>query len=312
MAASSPASVSVRELTKHYGSVPAVTGVSLEVRPGEIFGLLGPNGAGKTTTLECILGLRRPDSGSIMIAGVDALARPEAARRRVGAQLQNAMLQDKISPRQALGLFASFYPDPAGIGELLEQFALGEKADANFDSLSGGQRQRLFLALAFVNQPQLVVLDEPTAGLDPQSRRDLHRMITGLRESGRTVLLSTHDLEEAHQLCDRLAVIDGGRVVAVAPPADLIRRSRTPARVSIRTTRPLAALQVRNLPDVVSVQASAGGWTLGTTNLTRTVVGVTGHLEAQGNELLDLEIHPPSLEDVFLELTGRAWPAEKT
>ena len=162
----------------------AVRGVSFEVASGEIFGLLGPNGAGKTTTLECLLGLRRPDAGAITIDGIDVAAHPAQARRRVGAQLQAATLQDKITPRQALGLFAAFYREPAPVGDLLERFALAARADAPFDSLSGGQRQRLFLALAFVNQPRLLVLDEPTAGLDPQARRELHGLIAGLRTAG--------------------------------------------------------------------------------------------------------------------------------
>src|SRR5512142_325834 len=175
------AGVSVQELTKRYGTVDAVRGVSFEVAAGEIFGLLGPNGAGKTTTLECILGLRRPDAGAIVLGGVDAIARPGQAKQLVGAQLQDAALQDKITPRQALALFAAFYPAPAGVEELIGRFALAAKADAPFDSLSSGQRRRLFLALAFVNRPQLVVLDEPTAGLDPQARRRLHQIIAGVR-----------------------------------------------------------------------------------------------------------------------------------
>ena len=207
MSEPAPASIRVRDLSKRYDAVEAVRGISFDVAAGEIFGLLGRNGAGKTTTLECLLGLRRADAGAIAIAGIDTLAEPQRAKQLVGAQLQAATLQDKITPREALKLFASFYRAPAAIGELIEQFALAEKADAPFDSLSGGQRQRLFLALAFVNRPQIVVLDEPTAGLDPQARRELHQLIAGVRASGRTVLLSTHDLDEAHQLCDRIGIL---------------------------------------------------------------------------------------------------------
>src|SRR5450631_2442141 len=185
-ASRSSAAVSVTGLSKRYGATEAVSDVSFEVGAGRIFGLLGPNGAGKTTTLECILGLRQPDRGSIQIDGL------------VGAQLQAATLQDKITPRQALELFGAFYPEPFTADELLARFDLEDKADAPFASLSGGQRQRLFLALALVNRPTLLVLDEPTAGLDPQARRKLRSLIGEMRSDGRTVLLSTHDLQEAH------------------------------------------------------------------------------------------------------------------
>lgn len=307
MPAPKPASVRVRDLAKRYGPVEALRGASFEVAAGEIFGLLGPNGAGKTTALECILGLRRPDSGEIEIAGVDALARPHEAKQLVGAQIQAATLQDKITPRRALGLFASFYRRPAGVGELVERFGLSEKADAPFDSLSGGQRQRLFLALAFVNNPSVVLLDEPTAGLDPGSRRDLHDSIAGMRESGRTVLLSTHDLEEAHRLCDRIAIIDNGRIIAAATPADLIAGSRSSPSVLVRTSRPLEESRLKSLPGVTSCRQKDGGWLLGTFDVNETIIGLVRAAEQGRNELLDLRVVRPSLEDVFLSLTGRAW-----
>jgi ABC-2 type transport system ATP-binding protein len=302
-----PAGIRVRDLTKRYGLVEALRGVSFEVAPGEIFGLLGLNGAGKTTTIECILGLRQPDSGAVTLDGIDALAEPARARQRVGAQLQVAALQDKITPRQALGLFASFYPEAARVDDLLEKFSLSDKAGAPFDSLSGGQQQRLFLALAFVNNPQLLVLDEPTAGLDPQSRRELHRLIAGAKAAGRAVLLSTHYLEEAHLLCDRIGILHEGRLVAVAPPTELIAGSKTLPRLSFRTARPLNAAAVGSLPGVVSHQIQGDGWLLATREVNRTISGLVQKLEAGGNEMLDLQIHRPSLEDVFLELTGTAW-----
>src|SRR4051812_8750418 len=169
--------VNIQGLRKRYGDFEAVRGVSFEVAEGEILGLLGPNGAGKTSTLECVIGLRRPDGGSVHICGMDALAEPERVKQRIGAQLQATALQDKITPREAIGLFGAFYEKPAGVEELIERFALGEKADSPFDSLSGGQKQRLALALAVVNEPQVLFLDEPTSGLDPQSRRELHAVI---------------------------------------------------------------------------------------------------------------------------------------
>ena len=297
----------MRDLTKRYGPVEAVRGVSFEVRPGEIFGLLGPNGAGKTTTIECLLGLRQPDAGSIQLDGIDALAHPTQARRLVGAQLQSAALQDKITPRQACRLFASFYVHAANVNELLDEFSLLAKADVPFDSLSDGQRQRLFLALAFVNRPRLVVLDEPTAGLDPRSRRELHRHIAAMKSEGRSVLLSTHYLEEAHSLCDRVGILHEGRLVALGAPGELIARSRAHPRLSFKTTKPLDPAEVAALPAVVSQQLLADGWMLATREVNRTIGGLVKLLEARESEMLDLQIHRPSLEEVFLELTGTAW-----
>ena len=307
MSPSRPASIQVGDLAKRYGPVQAVAGVSLEVAPGEIFGLLGLNGAGKTTLLECILGLREPDTGSVLLDGIDARAQPREARRRVGAQLQFAALQDKITPRQALGLFASFYPGAAQPAGLLEQFNLTAKADAPFDSLSGGQRQRLFLALALVNQPAVLVLDEPTAGLDPASRRDLHRLILGLKAAGRAVLLSTHYLDEAHLLCDRIGILHGGWLVATATPAALIAGARSLPRLSFRTAQPVDAARLAPLPGVVSHGPQGEGWIVSTREVNRTISALVQGLEKSGNEMLDLQIHRPSLEDVFLELTGQPW-----
>ncbi|HVT74492.1 MAG TPA: ABC transporter ATP-binding protein, partial [Lacunisphaera sp.] len=228
------AGLSVRDLRKSYGPVAAARDVSFDVAPGEIFGLLGLNGAGKTTVLECLLGLREPDAGRVHLGEIDVRRSPHAARRQLGAQLQFASLQDRITPRQALGLFGSFFVRAIPPPDLLARFDLTGKADAPFASLSGGQRQRLFLALALVNDPAVLVLDEPTAGLDPHSRRELHALIRNLRASGRAVLLSTHYLEEAHQLCDRVGILHAGRLVATATPADLIARASTRPRLLFR------------------------------------------------------------------------------
>ena len=299
--------VCVRDLAKRYGAVEAVRGVSFTVAPGEIFGLLGPNGAGKTTTLECILGLRRPDAGAVTIGGIDALAHPEEARRLTGAQLQAAALQDQITAREALNLFAAFYRDPAPVDDLLGQFALAPKAGAPFASLSGGQKQRLFLALALVGNPRLLVLDEPTAGLDPQARRELHDLIAGLRAAGRTVLLSTHDLDEAHRLCDRLGILHEGRLIAVATPAKLIAGAAAGPQVAVTTARPLAPSFVGALPGVVGCEPRTAGWRLATSDVNQTIIALVQQLAQDGNELRDLQIVRPSLEDVFIELTGRPW-----
>jgi ABC-2 type transport system ATP-binding protein len=214
--------IAAQGLTRRYGAVTAVDGISFAVGAGEIFGLLGPNGAGKTTTLECILGLGRPDAGRITICGQDARVDPRATRAKIGAVLQATGLQDKITPREALDLFRTFYPGPADSGALLERFGLREKQDAAYDTLSGGQKQRLALALAFVGDPQVFVLDEPTAGLDPQMRREVQDHVRAMKDAGRAVLLATHDMDEAERLCDRLAVIAGGRIVASGTPRELI------------------------------------------------------------------------------------------
>jgi ABC-2 type transport system ATP-binding protein len=218
--------IAVQGLTRRYGAVTAVDGISFDVKAGEIFGLLGPNGAGKTTTLECILGLNRPDAGRIAICGVDVLDDPRAAQANIGAVLQATGLQDKITPHEALDLFRSFYPKPVATEALIDSFGLRRKQDAAYDTLSGGQKQRLALALAFVGDPQVLVLDEPTAGLDPQMRREVQDHIRAMKDAGRAVLLATHDMDEAERLCDRLAVIAGGRIVATGAPGDLIAGSQ--------------------------------------------------------------------------------------
>lgn len=217
------AAIAVQGLTRCYGAVTAVNGISFDIGAGEIFGLLGPNGAGKTTTLECILGLGRPDAGGIAVCGQKLGAE---TRAKIGAVLQATGLQDKITPREALDLFRSFYPKPAARDALIQRFGLREKQDAAYDTLSGGQKQRLALALAFVGDPPVFVLDEPTAGLDPQMRREVQDHILAMKKAGRAVLLATHDMDEAERLCDRLAVIADGRIVATGTPKDLIAGSQ--------------------------------------------------------------------------------------
>lgn len=217
------AAIVVEGLTRRYGAVTAIDGISFQVHGGEIFGLLGPNGAGKTTTLECILGLNRPDAGRVSVCG---FADPRAGREKVGAVLQATGLQDKITPREALDLFRSFYPHAIATDALIDHFGLREKQNAAYDTLSGGQKQRLALALAFVGDPALFVLDEPTAGLDPQMRREVQDHVRAMKDAGRAVLLATHDMDEAERLCDRLGVIAGGRMVATGAPKDLIAGSK--------------------------------------------------------------------------------------
>jgi ABC-2 type transport system ATP-binding protein len=297
-----PVDLQVRDLTKSYGNTQAVRSVSLDVSGGEIFGLLGPNGAGKTTTLECILGLRQPDGGTIHIAGIDAVAHPQRVKQLIGAQLQATALQDKITPREALKFFGAFYRDAIKPSLLLERFSLVEKADATFDSLSAGQKQRLALALAFVNNPGIIFLDEPTAGLDAQSRRELHEDIAKLKSDGRTVILSTHYIEEAHRLCDRIAIINRGQITATGSPAELIQRAQMPDKVIVKTSPMLGEEQLTALNGAGDVKSVDADWHIATGNMNQLVISLVKLIEQQNVQLIDLQIHRATLEDAFLKL----------
>ncbi len=299
-----PAKVSVRDLEKRYGSVEAVRGVTFTIEDGEIFGLLGPNGAGKTTTIECVLGLREPDHGEIEICGLDARRHPQAVKEKVGAALQSTALQGAITTREALDLFGSFYRHHRDAQPLLDRFALGAKANAAFDTLSGGQRQRLALALAFVNDPELVFLDEPTAGLDPQSRRELHAEIARMKQDGHTVLLTTHDMDEAEALCDRIAIIDHGRLIATGAPDALIANASATQSVSITTTRPLPADALAGLPGVRALSCEGAQARFRTTDVTLAIGELMRLVDREHVELADLHVQKATLEDVFLTLTG--------
>jgi ABC-2 type transport system ATP-binding protein len=303
MNAASPR-LQVRDLSKSYGQVAAVRRATLTVAAGEIFGLVGVNGAGKTTLLECILGLRRPDFGSVEVDGIDALREPAAALKRIGAQLQTMELQDAVTPREALALFAAFYRKPIPPSVLIERFGLSEKADARFATLSGGQRRRVGLALAFVNNPRLVILDEPTAGLDPAARRGLRELIRSAREDSRAILLSTHDLEEAEHICDRIGVLDAGRLIASGPSAELIGRSGARRRVWFEPRLALAPERLGELGGVTACQREGAGWLLRTTDVNQTTADLAALMQAEGNELRELRVQPPTLEDAFFELTA--------
>jgi ABC-2 type transport system ATP-binding protein len=302
------AHVVVRDLRKAYGGVVAVRGVSFEIQAGEIFGLLGPNGAGKTTTVECIVGLREPDAGELHVCGLDARRRPRDVKQKIGVALQSTALQDKITPREALQLFGAFYDDRVAPQKLLERFALTDKADARVDTLSGGQRQRLALALAFVNRPELVLLDEPTTGLDPQARRELHAAILRMKQDGCTVLFTTHYLDEAEELCDRVAIIDRGAIVATGTPRELVARSQGMQTVTLATSAPIEPERLAALPGVANVAArqgdpARGTVTLQTADALATLGGLTRLLSEKHAELLELHVRKASLEDVFLQLT---------
>lgn len=301
-----PAALRVDNLQKSYGRNRAVNGISLEISRKEIVGLLGPNGAGKTTTVECIIGLRSADLGTVEVNGVDAFKNPMKLRDQIGVQLQETALHDKITPIEALTLFASLYSSPGDPWRLLKQFSLEDTARARYDTLSRGQKQRLAVALALINRPMIILLDEPTAGLDPQSRRELQKLIRDLRDEGRSILITTHHIDEAEMLCDRVAIIDKGRVIAEGTPEDLVAQARTPPSIVAKTSRPANLERLKQLAGAQRAELGYGGCTVHTINVSQTIIELVSYLQEEKIELWDINIHRPSLEDLFLELTGRA------
>ena len=297
--------VSVQNLHKHYGDLAALRGISFEILQGEVFGLLGPNGAGKTTTIEIIEGLRQPDSGSVNVCGLDPGQASMALKERIGAQLQSTVLPDKMRVLEALHLFASFYKRSASVPMLLERFGLAEKRHTFFENLSGGQKQRLALALALVNDPELVLLDEPTVGLDPQLRREIYALIEHFRGEGRTVLLTTHYIEEAERLCDRVAIMDRGQLVALGTPRELIARSGQGTRLEVRLAKPVGLDRLKRIEGVIGCHEAEGAYFLHAQPAALAIAALVRFLESDANALLDLHIAQPSLEDIFVEMTGR-------
>jgi len=294
--------VTVEDLRVSYGDTLAVDGVSLTIRRGEIFGILGPNGAGKTTTVECIGGLRRPDSGSISVLGLNPRTQAKALHERVGVQLQSSQLPDKIYVREALELFASFYPDPVPPADLLRQLSLEDKADTRYMNLSGGQRQRLSIALALVGRPELAILDELTTGLDPQSRRETWRLIEGIREQGLTVILVTHFMEEAEYLCDRVALLHHGRIRAIDTPANL--GAGLGQRISFRATATLDLDLLRALPEVREVREQAGRLNIeGTGDVVAAVIALLVQERVVPEQT---RVEQSTLDDAFVALTSEA------
>jgi len=297
--------VRVENLRKCYGSVEALRGITFDIRKGEVFGLLGPNGAGKTTTIEMLEALRQPDEGTVTVCGLDPTREPYELKQRIGAQLQATALPDKMRVEEALTLYASFYERTASIEMLLERFGLVEKRRTFFEHLSGGQKQRLALALALVNDPELVLLDEPTVGLDAQLRRDIYALIEQFRSEDRTVLLTTHYIEEAERLCDRVAIIDRGQVIASGTPRELVQRSGKGTRLEVRLANPVSAERLKQLDAVLDCRETDGTYFLHAQPPAQAVVSLVRFLESEGNALLDLHIAQASLEDVFVEVTGR-------
>ncbi|KOX03861.1 sulfate ABC transporter ATPase [Streptomyces sp. NRRL B-1140] len=296
--------IEVTELRKSYAGRRAVDGVSFAVEEGEIFGILGPNGAGKTTTVECVEGLRVPDSGRVRVAGLDPVTEHEATRRVLGAQLQESELQAKLTVREALELYSSFYPSPLDWRPLAERLGLTAKLSTRFAKLSGGQKQRLFIALALVGNPRAVVLDELTTGLDPRARRDTWELIEDIRANGVTVLLVTHFMEEAQRLCDRIAVIDKGRVAALDTPAGLIRRSAGATVISFTPSVPLDERDLGALPALASVQHKDGRVILsGTDETVNAVITLLARTRVTAHQL---RVTDATLDDAFLDLTKEA------
>ena len=297
------AAVEIAHLRKAYGAVVAVDDVSFSVAQGEIFGVLGPNGAGKTTTVECVLGLRSPDAGSIRVLGLDPGQDREDLHLIVGAQLQESALPAKLRVGEILDLYRSFYREPADIGEFIDTLGLAGKRKDYYRSLSGGQRQRLSIALALIGRPKIAVLDEMTAGLDPQARRDTWDLIEGVRDRGVTILLVTHFMEEAERLCDRVALIDAGRVVALDSPAGLAARASGGKTMRFVPSAPFDDRLLSELPEVRGVIRSGShvvvtgtGELVNVVILTLATAGVTAH---------DVQLDPSTLEDAFVKLTGR-------
>jgi ABC-2 type transport system ATP-binding protein len=306
MAQSGAPVIRVTDLKKYYGDVKAVDGVSFEVARGEVFGMLGPNGAGKTTTIEVLEGLRPPESGTVEVLGLDVCNHPQAIKERIGVQLQSVSLYPRLTVTELLDLFGSFFRHHVPTQQLIDAVDLGERADARSMNLSGGQQQRLSIALALVNDPELVFLDEPTTGLDPQARRSLWDLVKGLQAKGKTVMLTTHYMEEAAELCDRVAIMDHGHILEMGTVPELIGRRFKERAVFFDSSPALATEALSKLVGVTRAAQEQGQTVL----YSKDIPGTIGALLAMADELSieprNLGIRQATLEDVFLDLTGRA------
>jgi len=297
--------IQVTGLRKTYGSTIAVNDVSFDVQDGEIFGLIGPNGAGKTTTMECVEGVRRPDAGRITVFGLDPIRDVYALQQRVGVQLQESHLQKRIKVSEAIALWASLYRTQVDSARLLRQLGLEDKRDAWFMTLSGGQKQRLFIALALINDPEVVFLDELTTGLDPQARRAIWELVRDIRARGKTIFLTTHLMEEAERLCDRVAIIDHGRIVDINSPSGLVRKHCPQRTVILTTEDPAAEGRLQALTGVTVTRDSASVLTV-TGDAADLMTSVIQCLADHRIRVTDFQTVTPNLEDVFLKLTGHA------
>jgi ABC-2 type transport system ATP-binding protein len=302
---STPA-ISVRGLHKSYGEVEALKGVDFEIQPGEVFGLLGPNGAGKTTTVEILEGLRPRSSGEVTVLGFDPDRQKLQLKDRIGVCLQATNLPDKIRVREAMQVFAAFYTRNTDTSELLRRLQLEEKRDAFYGSLSGGQKQRLALALALLNDPALLFLDEPTTGLDPQVRAEIHLLLEQLKSEKRTILLTTHYIEEAERLCDRVAIVDQGRIIAMDTPGKLQKQSRTASTIVVTCDQAISMDHTAWTEAQQPVLDSTGRTlTVKSRRPAATLVDLVKWIDQKGLEIVDVRLKQPTLEDVFIELTGK-------
>ncbi len=298
--------ISVAGLRKSYGAVEAVRGIDFEVRSGEVFGLLGPNGAGKTTTVEILEGLRPRTAGEVRVLGFDPGVQVRSLKDRIGVCLQATNLPPKIRVHEAIELFASSYSRTSSTGALLDRLQLSDKRNEYYTRLSGGQKQRVALALALVNDPDLLFLDEPTTGLDPQVRLEIHRVIEELREAHRTVVLTTHYIEEAERLCDRVAIIDSGRIIALGTPREIQEKAQARSVIEIRCAQALpeaAPVFLEALKHTISDDRRQ--LTVTCDRPARALVDLVKWIDACGAELADIHLKRPTLEDVFIEMTGR-------
>jgi ABC-2 type transport system ATP-binding protein len=300
--------IQVEGLTKDYCAVKAVRGIDFEVHAGEVFGLLGPNGAGKTTTVEILEGLRTRTSGRVRVLGCDPEVQTRKLKDRVGVCLQATRLQDKIKVREAMELFAAFYTRTVDSAQLLKRLQLWEKREALYSQLSGGQKQRLALALALLNDPQTLFLDEPSTGLDPQARLEIRDLVQGLRREQRTILLTTHYIEEAEKLCDRVAIVDEGRIVAMGTPREIQDAASGDSTVEIECAAPVDWSAPPRFRDEQKASLDERGITISVAGRrpARAIVDMLKWIEESGAELADIRIKRPSLEDAFIELTGKS------
>jgi ABC-2 type transport system ATP-binding protein len=297
--------IQVEQLRKRYGAITAVDGISFTVEKGVVFGMLGPNGAGKTTTVEIIEGLRDADSGAVEVLGFDVRQHKTAVKERIGVQPQKAALFPRLTVRETLGLFRSFYQQSASEDSLLDQLGLREKQEAQVRTLSGGQLQRLSVAIALVNNPDIVFLDEPTTGLDPQARRGLWDIVELMKQQGKTVFLTTHYMEEAERLCDRVAVVDHGRIIALGSPQALIREHFSERAIAFPAPEAIRAEELASLPSVTRVLRENGEMILYSSAPQATLAAVLEQSARRQFDLSDVHIRRATLEDVFLKLTGR-------
>jgi ABC-2 type transport system ATP-binding protein len=303
-----PNPIEVEGLTKSYGSLAAVKGVDFEVCAGEVFGLLGPNGAGKTTTVEILEGLRPRSGGRVSVLGCDPEVQTRQLKDRVGVCLQSTRLQDKLKVREAIELFSALYTRTVDTVQLLKRLQLWEKREAQYATLSGGQKQRLALALALINDPQVLFLDEPSAGLDPQARLEIHELVQHLRAEKRTILLTTHYIEEAEKLCDRVAIVDEGRIIAIGTPREIQERTLANSIIEIECARPVPEgdLPAWQNAQKVTLDGRRIKLAVVSTRPARTIVDMVKWLDEMGIDLEDIHIKRPSLEEAFIELTGKS------